>query len=255
MITESKIDSRGKFDVIKNNSLIENPMISVVMSVFNGKEYLIDAIESILNQTYTNFEFIIVNDGSQDESLDVIKHYQAIDSRIILVNQQNIGLTKSLNRGIELSSGKYIARQDADDVSHRERFEKQLDLILKTNCMICSSNYEVINNFGKVISNRLQANKRFVWIYFLLGNQVAHGTVLIDKNLFEKIGNYDESLCCSQDYDLWMRALKFDKFCIKFVDNILYKYRDHESNISNTKTQKQKEIARDIKLKFIKSLF
>lgn len=256
MICETKNDNRGKFDIIRANDLLDKPTISVIMSVFNGKEFLNEAIESILNQTYKNFEFIIMNDGSEDGSLEIIKEYQERDSRIVIINQENMGLTKSLNRGIEQSRGKYIARQDADDISYLDRFEKQLKFIdNKNDCMVCSSNYEVINNLGEIISSRIQATKKFIWIYFLLGNQVAHGTVLIDKNIFKEIGYYDERLCCSQDYDLWMRALNYNKYCISFVDSILYKYRDHESNISNTRTLKQKEIAKAIKFRFIKSFF
>jgi glycosyltransferase involved in cell wall biosynthesis len=256
MVCETKNDNRGKFDIIKSKDLLEKPVISIVMSVFNGGNFLAEAIESIQNQSYKNFEFIIINDGSGDNSLDIIKKYQEEDSRIIILNQNNMGLTKSLNRGIEQSRGKYIARQDADDISYLDRFEKQIEFVeSKKNCMVCSSNYEVINNLGEIISSRIQSTKKFIWIYFLLGNQVAHGTALIDKKLFEKIGYYDESLCCSQDYDLWMRALNYNKYCISFVDSILYKYRDHESNISNTKTLKQKEIAKVIKFRFIKTSF
>ena len=96
------------------------------MSVYNGEKYLVKAIESILNQTYTKFEFIIVNDGSSDNSLKIIKEFMKKDNRIILINRENKGLPYSLNEGISIAKGKYIARMDADDISLSERFEKQI---------------------------------------------------------------------------------------------------------------------------------
>jgi glycosyltransferase involved in cell wall biosynthesis len=103
----------------------KNPKLSVIMSVHNGEKYLREAIESILNQTFTDFKFIIINDGSTDNSLAIIRSYD--DKRIrILNNGTNIGLTKSLNKALKQAKGKYIARQDADDVSLPDRFEAQL---------------------------------------------------------------------------------------------------------------------------------
>ena len=96
---------------------MNNPLVSVVMSVYNSEKYLKEAIESILNQTYTNFEFIIVNDGSTDSSLDIIQEYMKKDERIVLISRDNKGLPYSLNEGIEKAKGKYIARMDADDIS------------------------------------------------------------------------------------------------------------------------------------------
>lgn len=96
--------------------MINNPTISVVISVYNGEKYLSEAIESVLNQTYKDFEFIIINDGSTDNSLEIIKKYQNQDERIVLISRENKGLVSSLNEGIEKAKGKYIARMDADDI-------------------------------------------------------------------------------------------------------------------------------------------
>ena len=98
--------------------LNKNILISVVMSVYNGDKYLSDSIESILNQTYENFEFIIINDGSEDSSIDIINKYMNYDKRIVLINRKNRGLAYSLNEGIAKSKGEYIARMDADDWSY-----------------------------------------------------------------------------------------------------------------------------------------
>ena len=102
------------------------PQISVIMPVYNGERFLSEAVESILKQTYQDFEFIIVDDGSTDRSLEIIQYYQALDERIILIeNGKNIGVASSLNKGISAAKGEFIARMDADDISLPERLEQQ----------------------------------------------------------------------------------------------------------------------------------
>ena len=102
-------------------------LVSVIMSVYNGEKYLKKAIESILRQTYRNFEFIIIDDGSKDTSLNIIKKYEKMDKRIIVIeNKLNIGLVESLNRGIKIANGKYIIRMDADDIAMKNRIKKQV---------------------------------------------------------------------------------------------------------------------------------
>jgi len=114
--------------------------VSIVMSVYNAQKYLDEAIESILNQTYSNFEFIIINDGSTDKSLEIIENYAKKDSRIIVINRENKGLIYSLNEGIRKANGKYIARMDADDISLPQRLEKQVEFMEKNkNIGICGT--------------------------------------------------------------------------------------------------------------------
>ena len=103
---------------------MNNPLVSVVLSVYNAEKHIVEAIESILTQSYKNFEFIIIDDGSTDGSLEIIKSYD--DERIILISRENKGLIASLNEGIEQAKGKYIARMDADDISLSSRFEEQV---------------------------------------------------------------------------------------------------------------------------------
>ena len=111
----------------------KNPLISVVMSVYNAETYLSHAIESVLNQTYDNFEFIIIEDCSTDNSKEILQNYAIVDSRIKIIykekNKGTLGFIENLNFGIENARGKYIARMDADDICHRERFEKQVSFL------------------------------------------------------------------------------------------------------------------------------
>ena len=106
-----------------------NILVSVILPVYNAQKYLEEAIESIINQTYTNFEFIIIDDGSGDNSLNIINKYQKQDSRILVITRENKGLVYTLNEGINQAKGKYIARMDADDISLSNRFEKQIELL------------------------------------------------------------------------------------------------------------------------------
>ena len=104
--------------------------VTVLMSVYNGEKYLSQSVESILNQTYENFEFVIIDDGSTDNSYSILKQYASQYSQIVLIkNEKNLGLTKSLNLGLKIAKGKYIGRQDADDVSHPERLEREIEFL------------------------------------------------------------------------------------------------------------------------------
>lgn len=108
-------------------SMNNNPMISVVMSVYNGEKYLKDTIDSILNQTEDSFEYIIINDCSTDDSLNILREYEKLDDRIVIINnEKNLKLPASLNKGIRIAKGKYIARMDADDIAYSNRFSVQL---------------------------------------------------------------------------------------------------------------------------------
>ena len=129
----------------------KTPAISVLMSVFNSDKYLHEAIDSILKQTFTDFEFIIINDASTDSSVNIIKSYN--DIRIVLIeNETNIGLTNSLNKGIKRATGKYIARMDADDIALPFRFAEQFSFMeLHAEIGICGTWVETFNEKGKIV--------------------------------------------------------------------------------------------------------
>ena len=176
-------------------------MISVIMSVYNNEDKLEEAIKSILNQTYKDIEFLIVDDKSSDSSLEILNKFKKIDSRIkIYSNSTNIGLTKSLNKLIKLTKGKLIARQDADDFSSIERFDKQIKFMNKHNLDACTTRARTIG------SNKLRP--RFT-IYFpnkliiKFKNPFIHGTLLI-KEIINSVGNYDENFYYAQDYKLFL---------------------------------------------------
>ncbi|MBN1392854.1 MAG: glycosyltransferase [Sedimentisphaerales bacterium] len=242
-IKETFSDSAGSFEVIKPEAFITSPEISVVMSVYNGERYLHGAVDSILNQSFKDFEFIIINDGSNDGSFEVILEYQARDRRIVLVNQNNIGLTSSLNRGIRLSRCEHIARQDADDVSLASRLEKQLGF-LKGNPKVA-----VVGCFGEIFNNEgtvspignLKLSSRGVKKYLLRQNPMMHGSVMMRKSCLEKAGFYRGFFRHAQDYDLWLRLS--ESFDLAVLPEPLYRYRVSADAISVSKFLIQKQYA------------
>ena len=206
-----------------------NPEITVLMSVYNGEKYLRESIESILNQTYKNFEFLIINDASTDSSRDIILSYN--DPRIRLVdNEQNIGLTRSLNKGLKLAMGEYIARMDADDISMPERFEKEIEFFEN------HPNHAVVGTFVKVIDEKsdvILSLKKYVHDaqirdYLKIDTHIAHGSAMIRKKCILDVGFYNESMIRSQDYDLWLRLS--EKFMLANIPEYLYMWRKHNNN-------------------------
>jgi glycosyltransferase involved in cell wall biosynthesis len=217
------------------------PLVSVVMSVYNGEKYLREAVESILNQTFTDFEFIIVNDGSTDRSRDILESYA--DERIILIHQENAGLTRALNTGIARAHGTYIARQDADDVSKPERLEKQIaHLEANPRIGMLSTRFEFIDAKGAVtrpcyvVSGNELLQERLIRI-----NQFCHGAAVIRKEALEAVGGFREYFRYAQDHDLWLRIA--EKYEIDNLPEFLFLYRELEEAISSEKILMQSQYA------------
>lgn len=207
------------------------PFVSVVMSVYNGGEFLKDAIDSILGQSYKNFEFIIINDGSTDNSAEILRLYN--DERIrILNNEKNEGLIYSLNRGLLESIGKYVVRMDADDVSLPNRIEKQVDFMERElDIGICGSYIEL---FGDKIKRRVQkfpSNANVNEAFLLFSTCLAHPSVIIRKSIIDKYDlYYDTKYLHVEDYALWSHAVKFTK--ISNIQEVLLKYRILDSSVT-----------------------
>jgi glycosyltransferase involved in cell wall biosynthesis len=207
-------------------------VVSVLMPVFNGEKYLAEAIESILNQTYSDFEFIIINDGSTDGTVEILERYRRQDHRIKVFNQSNQGLVKSLNRGINLAQGDYVARMDQDDLSAPERLEVQT-AVLRSHPeigLVCSA-ARIIDHDGLPI--RLHApNFSPEHFFFFLNykNCIVHSSVLFRREIANLLGGYDESMLFIEDYEFWCRFSKVTR--IYQLDQELVCWRQHASNIS-----------------------
>ena len=234
---------------------MKNKKISVIMAVYNGEEYLNKAIESILNQSYENFEFLIINDGSTDKSFEIIEKYANLDKRIVVIDHKNIGLTKSLNIGIEKATGEYIARMDADDISMTARF-KNFILYIEKNGDIdfySTPSYVIDENdkLKKVIPNYFIRNGLDVKIlnYF---NVLIHGTLIVKSDILKKY-KYNERFKYSQDFELYQRLIQHN-YKISYDNNVTYSLRVHSSSITQTKNKSQlddyKQVFLDNNLEF-----
>jgi glycosyltransferase involved in cell wall biosynthesis len=159
------------------------PTISVLMPVYNAEKYLDEAIQSILDQTYQNFEFIIINDGSTDKSLEIIEKHQNQNEKILVISRKHKGLIASLNEGIDIAKGKYIARMDADDISLSQRFENQLNLMESEILDICGCHLFIINKQNKYVSTRIVSTKEdFNKMILSRSVPFAHGSVMIRRD-------------------------------------------------------------------------
>lgn len=211
-----------------------NPLISVILPVYNGANYLSEAIESILSQTFKNFELIIINDGSSDNSLNIAQVYKEQDSRIVLISQQNIGLIATLNKGILLTKGKYIARMDQDDISFEDRFTKQVEL-LDSGYDICGCNFNVINENGEIIDNEEVETENFSLV--LMSNvPFAHGAVMMRRSFLSSNNlKYGQTKYIkAEDYQFWCSIFE----CGGRFGNVpecLFQYRDVEGSLSSDK--------------------
>jgi glycosyltransferase involved in cell wall biosynthesis len=232
-----------------NNST--SPLVSVVMSVYNGETYLREAIDSVLHQSYSNFEFIIINDGSSDKSLPIIKSYT--DNRIILIdNDGNKGLIYSLNKGLEIAKGAYIARMDADDVCLPERFDLQVNQFLNNpKAMIIGSDYYLLTeNKLRYIKNINDSDYQKAVLLF--APCFCHPTVMM-KNIFnEKSIYYNQNFIHAEDYKLWTDLYAFGDYLN--INKPLLKYRNHSSQISNLKKDSQLTISSLIREQYLKQL-
>lgn len=213
-----------------------NPRIDVIMSVYNGENYLRKAIESVLEQTYKNVKFIIVDDCSDDGSTDIINSFS--DERITVIrNKKTKGLTKSINKALKVAGGKYVARQDADDASLPRRFESQIDFLEKhPEVDVLGTSIILIDEKGNMIGERipnLNPSRRS----FFEGNELFHGSVVIRRDVLEAGGGYNELFKYSQDYELWLRLAK--EHNIRNLQIPLYAFRIHKSSISLKKTREQ----------------
>ena len=209
-----------------------DPKVSVLMSVYNGEKYLREAVESILNQTFRDFEFIIIDDGSTDSTNEIIRSYS--DCRIrLLENEENIGLTKSLNKGIDQCRGEYIARMDGDDVSLQHRLSKQLEyLINNPEVGVCGTQVKLINKtFEKNIE--LPTGHDEICAYMIFTSKLVHPSIMMRKTVLDQLDCiYNEKYRTSQDLDLWERLSKHTK--LSNTSEVLFCYRNHPNQISNS---------------------
>ena len=208
-----------------------NPEISVLLPVYNSEKYILEAINSILNQTFSNFELIIIDDGSTDTSEEIISKIN--DKRIVFEkNDTNKGLIYTLNKGIRLSRGSYIARMDADDFSVANRFEKQiLEFEKDENLVVCGSFIKTFGNGTEQYISHIPITNAQILASIFFTCPFAHPSVMIKKEALLQLEEaYREDYKHSEDYDLWSR-LVFVGNSIN-IPEFLLNYRIHEKQVS-----------------------
>jgi glycosyltransferase involved in cell wall biosynthesis len=222
------------------------------MSAHNASCHLESSIESMLKQTFKDFEFIVVNDGSTDSTLNILDSYRQKDNRIkIIVNTRNIGLTKSLNEAIRMAKGEYIARMDADDIALPERLENQVNFLDKNPDvgMVGTAYYEM-DSKGKIVGEKVfpttDKKLRDVLIRY---NPFFHGSVMIRKEVFDRVGLYNENIPKAQDYELWFRIARNYKIANLPLLLMMRRYSKRKTLVGENE---QIKWAINIRVKYIK---
>ncbi len=193
---------------MQNNA---KPKVSVVMSAYNSERYIGVAIESILGQTFTNFEFIIINDCSTDDTMTIINHYKMKDSRIIVIdNEKKQGLFRNRNYAIrKFARGKYVAIMDSDDIAEPDRLKEQVDFLEKNPTYgVCGSYLVIINDRGKDLGKRYYpVTDEAIRKYIFRVSPIADPVRCYRRDIYFKLNGYNESLSFASDYDLIFRAV------------------------------------------------
>lgn len=217
-----------------------NPKVSVLLSVYNDEKNIDRSIESILVQTYTNLEVLILDDCSTDNTFNICNKFKKLDKRIKLFrNDSNIGLTRSLNKLISAAEGEVYARQDSDDYSYPQRIEKQLIFMRSKKIDLCGSQAITINSGEKFPKFSIYLNPKYIAKY---KNPFIHGTLMFSKKLVDRLGGYDENFYYAQDYKLIHDAINLN-FKTSNLKKVLYKLNDNENRISVKHIEEQNYFA------------
>lgn len=229
---------------------MNNPKVSILMPAYNVQDYIAYAIESMLCQTFADFEFIIIDDGSIDNSWDIIQEYAKKDKRIVaLKNEANYKICKTLNRGIDIARGEYIVRMDADDWSYPYRLEKQVKFMDENPKVGVSGGYIMVcdkdmhsRHLRKYKSNDREIRKRMFFY-----NPFCHPATIWRCDILKKTTCFNEMLYDVEDYDLYFRAGRMSKFAN--LPDMLIKYRISENSVSFKRARRQERLTLYVRLK------
>ncbi len=230
-----------------------NPKVSVVLSVYNGARFITQAIESVLSQTFTDFEFIIIDDASTDATPMILSTFK--DKRIcILRNEKNLKLVESLNRGLKNSCGEYIARIDADDFSLPERFMKQVGFLdAHPDVGVLGTRVRQIDVNGKTLSTLdFPLTHNMIYWEMFFGLAIAHPSVMMRRDVIMSAGAYNPEFVHIEDTELWSRLITFTHFAN--LDEVLHVKRVHQESIGSTQYSIQQELEITIRRQLFKQI-
>ncbi len=231
------------------------PDISVIMSVYNGETYINEAIESVINQTYKNWELIVINDCSTDSTAQILADFALKDERIkVYTNEINLKLPASLNKAISLSSGKYIARMDADDICLPDRLKKQFEFMENNKDVALSSCRFMTLKNGVYAPGGVggRCDYEAIKAMLLVSNPILHPGVIAKSEVMKEL-NYDTTLTCTEDLELWTRFV-MNNYKIQILPEILLIYRLHDKQITSTTLERQHVEVLKIQQKYYEAL-
>ena len=219
------------------------PKISVCMATWNREKYLHQTIESILNQTFTEFEFIIINDGSTDNSKSILKTFAALDDRIVLIHQENAGCYPSRNRALSLAKSKYTAVVDSDDPCRKDRLEKQYNFLESNPDHVCVGSFvRVMDAQGNLFQIReYQTTHEQINQSLLNADGMSHPCLMFRTDVVRSFGGYNQSAPCGADYHLALMLSEHGK--VANLPHPLTYWRIHNDSISSAKQNKQKQMS------------
>jgi glycosyltransferase involved in cell wall biosynthesis len=229
--------------------------VTILMPVHNGAHHIKEAIESVLAQTYRDFIFLIIDDASTDGSVELIKNYS--DKRIRLIqNDKNIGQTETLNKGLKIACGEYIARLDQDDICFPERIEEQAAFLdANLDVAVIGSWAQVIdeksNPFGRM-ENIISSSGHYLFELLRKHGTIAHPSVMLRKKVIDTLGGYDAQFPLAEDFDLWVRTVQAGHN-IRILEKPLIYYRRHSSQQTTQGLDIQKKSAREAHKRFIET--
>jgi len=215
---------------------MSNLLISVVMPVYNEQRYLASALDSILNQTYKNIELVVVDDGSVDGTKEILCRYEKSDKRVKAYFQENAGIASALNKGVKLSTGDYIARMDADDLSRPERLKIQIDFLLKNKLHVVGGGVNRFDENQNKLKNYPLGNAEIKSSILVWEDSFAHPAVLISKSLLQKY-KYIDFFNGVEDMHLWMCLALDPSVRMGNVPNIVLDYRRHSKQVTKQKNK------------------
>lgn len=222
---------------------ITTPAITVLMSCYNAARWLDESINSVLNQTFKDFEFIIIDDGSHDETLKIIRQFAEYDARIVVIAKPNTGLADSLNVGIQMARGKWIARLDADDICEPTRLEKQIDLArLNTRLVFIGSGLTEIDQYGNSLKVYRYPSRHTSLLKHLrkVRKFPPHSSAFYRAETVRAVGGYRTRIRRAQDWDLWLRLSEAGELAC--LDEPLVRVRKHADQISHDESGRRQKI-------------
>jgi glycosyltransferase involved in cell wall biosynthesis len=228
------------------------PKISVIMPAYNAEKYIKDAIDSILSQTFQDFELIVLNDCSKDSTEQIILSYT--DDRVVyLKNEVNMGVAATLNRGLAAAKGEYIARMDADDISLPERFAHQVAFLdANPKVAVLGTNVETFNENGPLYTGWSATDPAQMKVDLLFSCGLAHPSVMMRREAVQTLGGYDLAYEGMEDYDLWCRVA--ENYDVTTLEQVLFRYRVHGAQVTKNPSPKYMQRLRSLKTRQLAQL-